>query len=500
MHRVLERQIKRHLGGYAAIAPKWRAFFESVSKTYTEFDKDLALLGHARDLSSKELRKSDRRFKENKLKAEKKSQNIAFGFVKRTKESDERIAELEDVRKAMGNLLEDFKEEQKALAEAKAKDEAILASIADGCIFVNTNGEIILINQKAQEMLGYTSQESIGKQWHEILRREDESGKLIPPGEGAIRAALLAAATTVTTAREMKRHVAFKIETILGRAYYYVRKNKTRFPVTITVAPVTLRNKVIGAIEVFRDITKEKEIDKAKSEFVSLASHQLRTPLSVISWYAEMLIAGDAGQLNKEQENFLGEIYKGNQRMVELVNTFLNVSRLELGTFIVEPKPTDLKELVESVFSELSPKIRKGKLEIIKKYATNLPKVSVDQKLMRMIIQNLLTNAVKYTPSNGRVILETTKDDVNFKIIVTDTGYGIPKDVQDKIFIKLFRADNARERSTDGTGLGLYIVKLILDHTGGKISFTSEENKGTTFEIIMPLSGMRGKESTKFLS
>ena len=140
--------------------------------------------------------------------------------------------------------------------------------------------------------------------------------------------------------------------TASGPTYYYERKDKTNFPMAIMATPVVLDGKVIGTIKIFRDITNEREIDKAKTEFVSLASHQLRTPLSAVNWYAEMLLEGDAGDLNVTQKKYLDEVYRSNQRMVELVNALLDVSSIELGTFLIEPESTDICRLAKNVIHE----------------------------------------------------------------------------------------------------------------------------------------------------
>ncbi len=292
-----------------------------------------------------------------------------------------------------------------------------------------------------------------------------------------------------------------------------IKKDGSKVAVADSAAPLKDKNgEVIGCVVVFRDVTKERSIDKAKTEFVSLASHQLRTPLSSINWYTEMLLAGDAGKINKEQKNYLEEVYKGNKRMVDLVNALLNVSRLELGTFAIEPEPTDVVKLAQSVADEQKPQILEKKIKLNQKYVDNLPLLNADPKLLRIVFQNLLSNAVKYTPEKGIINidlhlvkqgepLDTRKaNEDSIAVTVSDTGYGIPKSQQDKIFSKLFRADNVREKDTEGTGLGLYIVKSIVDHSGGKIWFESTENEGTTFYITLPLSGMKKKEGTKALA
>jgi two-component system sensor histidine kinase VicK len=267
--------------------------------------------------------------------------------------------------------------------------------------------------------------------------------------------------------------------------------------VAITVTPVILDRKIIGTIEVFRDITREVEIDKAKSEFVSLASHQLRTPLTGISWYTEMILRGDVGEVTLAQRKYLEEVYNTNRRMIDLVNTLLNVSSIELGTFTVQSVPTDICALAESVLEEQKLKIEQKKLIVTTKFGASIPVFLTDPKLLRMIFQNLLSNAVKYTSSGGKIEFVIFFDPPKtIRIQISDTGYGIPRNQHDQIFTKLFRADNVRSKDTGGTGLGLYIVKSTVENFGGKIRFESEENKGTTFYVTLPLGGPRNKKTT----
>jgi signal transduction histidine kinase len=250
------------------------------------------------------------------------------------------------------------------------------------------------------------------------------------------------------------------------------------------------------------DVTKEKEIDKAKTEFVSLASHQLKTPLTSINWYAEMLLDGDVGPLNADQKKYIQEMYESNQRMVDLVNSLLNVSRIELGTFSVEPVPTNIIDMAQSVIKEQMPTLTGRKQVLTTHFADNIPLIPVDIKLFRMVLQNLLSNAIKYTPEGGHIEFEITMGvrKGTISIRVSDSGCGIPEHQKDRIFSKLFRADNVRAQNVDGTGLGLYIVKSIVDHSRGSISFTSEEGKGTTFFVTLPLDGMEKKDGIRKLS
>jgi len=168
---------------------------------------------------------------------------------------------------------------------------------------------------------------------------------------------------------------------------------------------------------------------------------------------------------------------------------------------VVEPEPTDIVVLVRSVLDEQKPQIDEKNIKVSPVFEKDIPLMQVDPKLMRMVVQNLLSNAVKYTPEKGQVNISLSLDGKNTVLLkVSDTGYGIPKKQQEKIFTKLFRADNVREKDTEGTGLGLYIVKSIIEHSGGKVWFESEEDKGSIFYVSLPLGGMKKKTGTKSLS
>ncbi len=360
----------------------------------------------------------------------------------------------------------------KDLAQIRSRSEAILASIGDGLVVVNKEGRINYINKSFEEMLGWKAKEVLGKSMVQVVPREDIHGTKVSFKERIL--------TQVLSGE--------KFVADLTNPFYYIRKDTSRFPTSSIVAPVTLDGKIVGAVEVFRDITKEKEIDKAKTEFVSLASHQLRTPLSTVNWYSEMLLSGDAGKVTSTQKKYLEEIYRGNQRMVELVNTLLDVSRIELGTLVVESKPTNIIKLIESVIDEQKPQILEKMITFTSSFQKAVPLMKADQKLLRMVVQNILSNAIKYTPDKGKVSMSLVLDDTKTIILtVSDNGYGIPKNQQSKIFTKLFRADNVIGKDTEGTGLGLYIAKSIVEQGGGKIWFTSDENKGSTFYVTLPL-------------
>ncbi|HTE48779.1 MAG TPA: ATP-binding protein [Candidatus Paceibacterota bacterium] len=403
-------------------------------------------------------------------------ERLEASLAKQNIELIDRIKEIDNTRGATINLLEDLTVEKEALEIGRAKEAAILFSIGDGIIATDANRRIIIMNKVAENLLGWKIDEAIGKLYSNVVTLEDEKGTFIPVEEPIYKA--FKEGTTTSD-----------IKTTSG--LYLVGKNKTKVPVAITVSPVIWGSKIIGAVEVFRDVTEEKAIDKAKTEFVSLASHQLRTPLTAISWYTEMVLNEDVGKITPEQKKYLEQIYRGNQRMVELVNTLLDVSRIEMGTFAVDLKLIDVIEIARNVFSEQTLEILQKELKIKEDFGKDIPKFMADAKLFGIVFQNLISNAIKYTPVGGTIEFSISMDKKNILTKITDTGYGIPEKQQSKIFSKLFRADNVLDKDTTGTGLGLYIAKSVVENSGGKIWFESKENAGTTFYVTIPMYSVK---------
>jgi PAS domain S-box-containing protein len=359
----------------------------------------------------------------------------------------------------------------------RARDEALLSSIGDAVVAVDENRRVTFINQAALNLLGYTAEEVIGKIYgRDVPQVVDEQGNQLPADQRSIGKAW---------STRQKYYASY---------YYYTKKDGSKFPVGITAAPIITNDQITGAIVVFRDITKEKEIDRMKTEFISLASHQLRTPLSAIRWYVEMLIDGDAGELNPEQKEFAHNIQVSTDRMIELVTALLNISRIESGRIIIDPQPTNLGDLVREVTKEVELKLQTKKHHLIISVNDHLPLINLDPKLIRQVYLNLLTNAIKYTPEGGEISIMISKKDDQVVSQVSDSGYGIPEKEQHKVFQKFYRGQNVIKVETDGTGLGLYLVRAIIESSNGKIWFKSAEGKGTTFWFSIPLTGMAAKQ------
>ena len=235
------------------------------------------------------------------------------------------------------------------------------------------------------------------------------------------------------------------------------------------------------------DITKQKQIENAKSEFVSLASHQLRTPIAGIKWSAELLQMDSPDTLTDRQRKYIERLLTSANRMALLVDDFLRVSRFELGTFQREYSTVNLTNFIKDIILEQTPKIEQKRIEVKTFFDGSVDSITSDQNLLRMIISNLLSNAIKYSREEGTIHVGFGKRNEDLVISVADNGMGIPVVDQDRVFSKLFRAANAVRSVPDGTGLGLYIVKQAVAVLGGNISFTSVENMSTTFEVVLPL-------------
>lgn len=357
------------------------------------------------------------------------------------------------------------------MANDLKKFQLAVSNASDHIIITDTDGMVLYANKAAEDITGYLKKEMIGNKAGVIW------GKQMP---------VKFYENLWNTIKEDKK---IFIGELVNR-----RKNGEKYDAELRVSPILNENKeVMFFVAIERDITKEKEIDRAKTEFVSVASHELRTPLAGISLSVEMLLDSVAGDMNSEQKKYLKEIYQDIKGMAALIGALLNVSRIETRTLLVEPEPNNLREIAEAVIKELSPQTKSRNIKVKAVYDKTIPVIDIDRNLMRIIMQNLFSNAIKYTPPGGKVVLEIRKEQRHVVVKVADTGLGIPADEQDKIFTKMFRARNASDIKTDGIGLGLYITKSIVEQCGGKIWFKSEQNKGTAFFVAIPLEGMRKK-------
>lgn len=343
----------------------------------------------------------------------------------------------------------------------------------DHIIITNAAGNLIYANKAAEKTTGYSWEEMAGKKpslWGNIVQ-----------GAGVNRDGITCLCKSVwDVVNEGNPHFSGEV---LNR-----RKSGEEYIADLHISPVyDEENKVAFFVAIERDITKLKEIDRAKTEFISLASHELRTPLASISMSSELLMRSFGKSADEKQKKYLQEIYKSTHRMSELIHTFLNVSRLEMGTFIIDNSPVDLTKDVNQFLSSFKHAAKEKKIRIKKNFDRSLPVILFDKNVLKIVIDNLLTNAIRYTPAKGKVGIEIKKEAHDILIKVSDSGCGIPLHQQHRVFSKSFRADNAKELSTSGLGLGLYLVKLMLEKTNSKIWLESTEGRGTNFFVSIPI-------------
>ncbi|MBI1984943.1 MAG: HAMP domain-containing histidine kinase [Candidatus Wildermuthbacteria bacterium] len=232
---------------------------------------------------------------------------------------------------------------------------------------------------------------------------------------------------------------------------------------------------------------REEEVEKLKTEFVSLAAHQLRTPLSQVKWTIQLLGDQDLGKLTKEQQEIIKKMGVSNEKMIQLVNDLLNVARIEEGRYLFQPSDVQLEEVVSEVVQSYKEVAERKKIQLVSELPPErLKKITADKEKIQLAVQNLIDNALRYTKEKGVVSVRVLSNGREAEVSVQDNGIGIPEDQKQRVFERFFRARNAKMVETQGTGLGLYLAKNIMEAHGGRMWFESEESKGTTFHLSVP--------------
>ncbi len=384
---------------------------------------------------------------------------------------DQVIADLTSRLQATYEHLEgQVADKTQALQKQVMLDRAVLEGIEYGVLATDANGVITDGNEAASRLLGFSKGELMQKMATDVLRIHYQKG-MFSNGDHPVSVCLR---DKSTFRAPPSMHL-----TIL-------RKNQTLLPVMLMVTPLLQENTLLGSIVIFLDVTEERQTDYMKSEFISLASHQLRTPLSSLRWYLELLTGETDVQLTGEQKEYLQEVQKASSQMASLLDTLLRVARLDEGGILIERKTVDVIDLLDRLFDE----IRQGNHDAKLSFVSALPKgplmLSTDPVLLPIVVQNLVTNAMKYSPQGGAITIGIREEKDTINITVTDQGVGIPPEEQERVFEKFFRAKNIRHMLTSGTGLGLYLSKRIMDSLGGHLSFVSEQGKGTVFTATVP--------------
>ncbi len=353
-----------------------------------------------------------------------------------------------------------------AVREREARIRSIMDSTSDGFIFVGRDGRIMSVSQRAKALLSAGEAWGVGSDFARAMAELNVRPAHRDAVVAALRSQLGDGAGTA----------AGDLELGGGGGVLHWDAQPARDD----------RGGFVGLTFTIHDVTQEREVSRMKSDFVSFVTHQLRTPLAGIKWLLE-LAAGT--QDVEELQAYIEDARAANERLVTLVNDLLDISRLESGRLVVTPQELDLGKMTRSVVDELTPLLNDKGHQLRVEGTDALPLVMADPQLLRQVVMNLISNAIKYTPPPGQIALRMRAENGSVEWAVQDNGIGIPKDALPRLFEKFYRADNVHKIETEGTGLGLYLVRLIVERFGGRIWCESEEGKGSTFLFTVPLSG-----------
>ena len=360
--------------------------------------------------------------------------------------------ELKRVQAALLNILEDTEGARRMTEEEKDKTQTIITNFTDGLLLFDKNHNLALINPKAENFFKID------------------------------RARGLKEIAEIPSLKKLTEFLGSDIKDIFRKEFIMAKD----FILEVSAISMEKDNIDLGNLVVLHDVSREKIIEKLKTEFVSLAAHQLRTPLSAIKWSLRMILDGDLGNINKDQEEIMEKTYQSNERMIALVNDLLNVARIEEGEYAISPTSIDMVKICRSAINSIADGFKKKGIEFKFIKSSHKPiMIFVDEEKLGLVLQNMLDNALKYTEKLGKVSLSLKETPTNVTVEVRDTGIGIAKNEQKRVFSKFFRASEAVLAEPAGSGLGLYMAKNIIDSHGGEIGFKSQPGKGTTFYFTL---------------
>ncbi len=334
----------------------------------------------------------------------------------------------------------------------------IIENLTDGLLFFNKENKVSLINPAACRVFQINKDDILGRKIDDFSNFEKLSNLFYLLG------------------KEIKEY--FKKELEINRDLI----------LEVTSIPVEEKGDKIGSLVIIHNVTREKMIEKMKTEFVSISAHQLRTPLSEINWSLEVLGSEKIGKLTEGQKEVLKKAHYSNKRILNLVDDLLNVVKIEEGRRVYDLIPVDFENIVQSVIKLYQEKIRNKQIKFEFQVPNKkLPKVNVDTKKISLVIQNLLENAISYNIVGGMITIKLENKGKEIEFSIEDSGIGIPENEHKNVFQKFFRAENALKKETDGNGLGLFIVKNIVEAHNGRVWFESIKDKGSTFYFSLPV-------------
>lgn len=385
----------------------------------------------------------------------------------RIKSGDE-IEELAQTMNQMASKLETVYADLDSLVEDKTKDlqkfQLAVEHASDQIVITDADGMALYANPMLKQITQYSPQEALGHK------------------AGTLWGKLMSDEYYEALWKRIKEEKKIFRGTIKNR-----RKNGEEYFAELHIAPILdKRGNVEFFVAIERDVTQAVLADQMKTEFVTLASHQLRTPLAAIKWHLQLLKNSDAGSLTTQQQELADVAYLSTSRVIALVNELLNLSRIESGKFLLQFQDVHLPSLIRETLQDMKLEIEKHHVSPEVFAEASLPPIRTDMKLLKNVIEIVLSNAIKYSPDGSRLEISVVQKAAKMELIIRDFGHGISEKDKPYIFDKFHRGELAMKKDAEGTGIGLYMAKRIMEALSGSITFTSKLDKGTTFIITLP--------------
>lgn len=366
-----------------------------------------------------------------------------------------------------------LEQDRDVLSQETNKLEMVLSSVIDGIIAVDMSKNIALMNKAAESMAGFSLKEVQGRPIDQLIHFFNEQEEIYPK----------------TYCQENFSQVV----KLVGKDGKQIRVNLLASPVT------SLVQTGLSCILILHDLTPETEIERMKLDFVSMASHELKTPLTSIIGYLSVFLSENKDKLSKEQFELLNRSLVSAHELLVLVQNILNVNKIERDQLDIVVEPLDYALILIKAVNDLQNQAKLKNITLIVAPLPSLPKVMADPILTSEVISNLVSNAINYTSPGGQVTVSTEVTPTEVTTTVSDTGIGIPKEAIPNLFNKFFRVSGNLQKGPKGTGLGLYIAKSIVTKLNGKIWVESEVDKGSQFHFSLPIAPQLGIDRSKFL-